>query len=200
MKVKSESEVAQSCPTLSDARDCIPLGSSVHGILQARVLEWGAIAFSSYLYNSLNLCLLYVTSWFDSGDKFWAEISQKCCCVLPRACNQEARAGGLYHSWDVSIPYCLIKLMSVRFLCWIVKKLLLSCPSLFLTPWTVACHVPLSMDFPGKNTRVAHRFLRPGIFLTQGANQHLLHWQADSLPLSHWGSPQLINMYDECVD
>ena len=46
MKVKSESEVAQLCPTLSDPMDCSPPGFSVHGIFQARVLEWGAIAFS----------------------------------------------------------------------------------------------------------------------------------------------------------
>jgi len=46
MKVKSESEVAQSCQTLSDPTDCRLPGSSVHGIFQARVLEWGAIAFS----------------------------------------------------------------------------------------------------------------------------------------------------------
>ena len=46
-KVKSESEVAQSCPTLSDPMDWSLLGSSVHGIFQARVLEWGAIAFSA---------------------------------------------------------------------------------------------------------------------------------------------------------
>ena len=46
MKVKSESEVAQSCPTLSDPVDCSLPGSSVHGIFQAGVLEWGAIAFS----------------------------------------------------------------------------------------------------------------------------------------------------------
>ena len=46
MKVKSESEVAQSCPTLSDPMDCSLPVSSVHGIFQARVLEWGAIAFS----------------------------------------------------------------------------------------------------------------------------------------------------------
>ena len=46
MKVKSESEVAQSCPNLSDPMDCSLPGSSVHGIFQARVLEWGAIAFS----------------------------------------------------------------------------------------------------------------------------------------------------------
>ena len=47
MKVKSESEVAQSCPTLSDPMDCSPPGSSAHGIFQARVLEWVAIAFST---------------------------------------------------------------------------------------------------------------------------------------------------------
>ena len=46
MKVKSESEVAQSYPTLSDPMDCNPPDSSIHGIFQARVLEWGAIAFS----------------------------------------------------------------------------------------------------------------------------------------------------------
>ena len=44
IKVKSESEVAQSCPTLSDPMDCSLPGSSAHGIFQARVLEWGAIA------------------------------------------------------------------------------------------------------------------------------------------------------------
>ena len=49
MKVKSESEVAQSCPTLSDPVDCSLPGSSIHGIFQARVLEWGAIAFSHFL-------------------------------------------------------------------------------------------------------------------------------------------------------
>ena len=47
MKVKSESEVTESCPTLSDPMDYSPPGSSVHGIFQARVLEWGAIAFSA---------------------------------------------------------------------------------------------------------------------------------------------------------
>ena len=46
MKVKSESEVTQSCPTLSNPMDCSLAGSSIHGIFQARVLEWVAIAFS----------------------------------------------------------------------------------------------------------------------------------------------------------
>ena len=49
MKMKSESEVAQSCPTLSDLMDCSLPGSSVHGICQARVLEWVSIAFSNML-------------------------------------------------------------------------------------------------------------------------------------------------------
>ena len=48
VKVKSEGEVAKSCPTLGDPMDCSPPGSSVHWIFQARVLEWGAIAFSNY--------------------------------------------------------------------------------------------------------------------------------------------------------
>ena len=48
MKVKSESEVAQLCLTLSDPMDCSPPGSSIRGIFQARVLEWDAIAFSAF--------------------------------------------------------------------------------------------------------------------------------------------------------
>ena len=66
MKVKSESEVAQSCLTLSDPRYCSAPGSSVHGIFQARVLEWGAVAFSSidsranyfYLWTPIHLVFL----------------------------------------------------------------------------------------------------------------------------------------------
>ena len=56
MKVKSESEVAQSCLTLCDPMDCSLPGSSVHGIFQARVLEWGAIAFSIAAAKLLQSC------------------------------------------------------------------------------------------------------------------------------------------------
>ena len=69
MKVKSESEVTQLCPTLSDPMDCSLPGSSVHGIFQARVLEWGAIDFSaisSRLFISLacsNLSGSFVSLW-----------------------------------------------------------------------------------------------------------------------------------------
>ena len=61
MKVKSESEVTQSCPTLCDPMDCSPPGSSVHGIFQARVLEWVAIAFSTMIY--IRECSAYVFLW-----------------------------------------------------------------------------------------------------------------------------------------
>ena len=63
MKVKSESEVAQSCPTLSDPMDCSLPGSSVHGIFQARVLEWVAIAFSKKGYSGANHCVCLLPWW-----------------------------------------------------------------------------------------------------------------------------------------
>ena len=89
MKVKSESEVAQSCLTLSDPMDCSLPGSSVHGIFQARVLEWGAIAisemwlqmnnnrqgqlgenrFSQTTWISFFFTTLYIDPWFEDHKK-----------------------------------------------------------------------------------------------------------------------------------
>ena len=67
MKVKSESEVAQPCPTLSNRMDCSPPGSSVHGIFQARVLEWGAIAFPvtdpRIANGPLSFSVFHMSSW-----------------------------------------------------------------------------------------------------------------------------------------
>ena len=60
MKVKSKSEIAQSCPTLSDPMDCSLPGSSVHGICQARVLEWAAIAFSQYNHRDFHIVITYL--------------------------------------------------------------------------------------------------------------------------------------------
>ena len=62
MKVKSEREVAQSCPTLSDPMDCRPPGSSIHGIFQARVPEWGAIAFSTDRHEVAFICISLIIS------------------------------------------------------------------------------------------------------------------------------------------
>ena len=76
MKVKCESEVAQSCPTLSDPMDCSPPGSSVHGIFQARVLEWGAIAFKKKrhecyrVFENFKVYVVYFMSVILNKDKF----------------------------------------------------------------------------------------------------------------------------------
>ena len=77
MKGKSESEVAQLCPTLRDPMVCSLPGSSVHGIFQARVLEWGAIAFSTdlaYIWlkpiitiSTWNSTQCYVPAWMGEG-------------------------------------------------------------------------------------------------------------------------------------
>ena len=66
-KVKSESEVGQSCPTLSNPMDCSLPGSSVHGIFQARVLEWVAIPFSTRILGSSQNLLLFQAHWLLIG-------------------------------------------------------------------------------------------------------------------------------------
>ena len=78
MKVKSEREVAQSCPTLSDPMDCSLPGSSIHGIFQARVLEWGALAHSLYCCFSF---VKFETFWnkkdiYPKSCKFHTGVSQ----------------------------------------------------------------------------------------------------------------------------
>ena len=76
----------------------------------------------------------------------------------------------------------LLQLQKLHFCCCLVTKL---CPTLLqphvLQPTNLLC----PWDFPGKNTGVGYHFLFQGIFLTQGQNLHLLHWQWGSLPLSH---------------
>ena len=76
-----------------------------------------------------------------------------------------------------------------------MRAQLLSCVQLFVTQWTVACQAPLSMGFPQQGSWSGLPFTCPrdlpipGIFPTQGLNLCLLHWQTDSLPLNHQGSP-----------
>ena len=80
MKVKSESEVAQLCPTLCDLMDCSLPGSSIHGIFQARVLEWVAIAFSSMEYYSAikkNTFESVLMRWMKLEPMIQSEVSQK---------------------------------------------------------------------------------------------------------------------------
>ena len=82
MKVKSESEVTQSCPTLSNPMDCSPPGPSVHGIFQARVLEWGAIAFSNgWFLNKKNFYLKLSTT--INNLVMYTLTKKECLCFSP---------------------------------------------------------------------------------------------------------------------
>ena len=81
MKVESESEVSQSCPTLSDPTDCSLPGSSVHGIFQARVLEGGAIAFSrwqplNWRFTGIETIELYTTCRTAGFEIQWTTIGK----------------------------------------------------------------------------------------------------------------------------
>ena len=91
-KVKSESEVAQSCPTLSNPMDCSPPGFSIHGIFQAKVLEWGAIAFSLHgLQHARLLCPwdfpgrspgVGAIAFSETCCYFWLNAFQSCCFTV----------------------------------------------------------------------------------------------------------------------
>ena len=94
MKVKSQSEVAQSCPTLRDPMDCSPPGSSVHGIFQARVLEWGAMAFSE---RSASDAFFRWSYWVRFRQLKWFAQDQTIALQAPLSMEfsrQEYRVGG----------------------------------------------------------------------------------------------------------
>ena len=102
-KVKSESEVTQSCPTLHNPMDCSPPGSSIHGIFQARVLEWVAIAFSQPLIGSH----LKRSKCFSSLCK---SISFKKICVTRQSFPDPIRWGQFCvgdHVTSLLIPYVI---------------------------------------------------------------------------------------------
>ena len=143
MKVKSESEVAQSCPTLSDPMDCSPPGSSVHGIFQARVLEWGAIAFSmgytitKYLeFSDLEICAIFIcvslitpeadhfcTVYWVFGIPLWGNESSTICCA----------------SWVICLLLTDLWSWNPRFAWFLGEGNILSCPvtCLFLSSWSM---------------------------------------------------------------
>ena len=141
LSYKSESEVAQSCPTLSDPMDCSPPGSSIHGIFQARVLEWGAIAFSGRLRAAAAAAVTSVVS--DS---------------VRRRRRQPTR---LPRPWDSpgknTAVGCHVRLQGVK-----VKRareVAQSCPTV---SDPVDCGPPGSSrpwDFPGKRTAVGRHGL-----------------------------------------
>ena len=90
MKVKSESEVPQSCPTLRNPMDCSPPGSSAHGIFQARVLEWGAISqkadqvvwYSHLLKNSPQFIVIHTVKGFGIVNKAEIDVYLELSCFF----------------------------------------------------------------------------------------------------------------------
>ena len=132
--------------------DCSLPGSSVRGILQARILEWVAMP--------------------SSRGSFWPRDRTHSPLIL-----LHSQAGSLLLA-PPGKPKSVIK--------WSCSVLSDSLRPHGLQP-TRLLH---SWDFPGKSPGVGCHFLLQGIFPTQGSNPGLLHWQADSLPLSHQGSPK----------
>ena len=115
MKVKSESEVTQQCLILSDPMDCRLSGSSVHGIFQARVLEWGAIAFSENLcYDPTDVwvCFLILHSIGVS-----CSITKLCCC-----CSATESCLSLCDPMDSSMPSLLVPHYLLKFV--LITKIL----------------------------------------------------------------------------
>ena len=121
MKVKSESEAAQSCLTLSDPMDCSLPGSSVHGIFQVRVLEWGASAFSNCKNNLLEECrfqpetrLTWIRIYrgrspgiynFDKGLLLLSDNFGKHCCVCVSCWSRGKKM--VYEDVDLSLGFLI---------------------------------------------------------------------------------------------
>ena len=104
MKVKSESELAQSCPTLSDPMDCSLRGSSVHGISQARVLEWGAIAFSvTRSYELPNVDLSSYSSTTHQGQGYHTVENRREYWLYKIALSRVQRKN-LFQGFSISFP------------------------------------------------------------------------------------------------
>ena len=104
MKVKSESEVTQSCQTLSDPMDCSPPGSSFHGIFQARVLEWDAIAFSD---------ILAEVPSFRIGKQ---PLNNKCTSCLPSLTSLKFQLSIRITNYKLTICFILAQFLSQNYL------------------------------------------------------------------------------------
>ena len=113
MKVKSESEVAQLCPTLSDPMDCSLPGSSIHGTFQARVLEWGAIAFSGGIVRDNEINSLHpISDDLITGLLFQGILGEVLHAELVPSCSHTPVTSSLPHMPALSFPVLLGK-------CWL---------------------------------------------------------------------------------
>ena len=139
MKVKSESEVTQSCQTLCDPMDCRIPGSSVHGIFQARVLEWGTIAFSwcvRWVQLSGSLSILWHCL---SLELEWKHVFQSCghCCIFQICWHIECNSftASSFRIWNSStgIPSLPLPLFVVM----LPKAHLTSCSRMSGSRWVI---------------------------------------------------------------
>ena len=113
-KVKSEREVAQSCPSLRDPMDCSLPGSSVHGIFQARVLEWGAIAFSDLISS---FCLYFELILYSSFIYFFLVFRRYFLLLLWLDCWSFYKRQFLSNLWELIILNNRIK-MKIYIISW----------------------------------------------------------------------------------
>ena len=162
-------KVAQSCPTL-----CDPMDYTVHGILQARILEWVAVPFSRGSSQPRSSALQVDSLPVELPGKPKNTGVSRLSLLQQIFPTQESNQG-LLHCRQIlyQLNYIVVQLLSHT--------------SLFVTPWTVALQVPLFVGFSRQESMCCHILLQ-GIFPAQGLSPRLLHrrhWPADSLPLSH---------------
>ena len=152
-------KVAQLCLTLCDPIDCSLPGSSVHGILQTRILEWVAVPVSrgtSWPRNRTSISCIaggFFTSWATRE-----ACTHRCACTHTHAHTHMLTH---MHRHPHKMEYCCCCC------CYLVTKLC----QLFATP---SCQAPLLMGFPRQEYNSGLHFLLQGIFLTQGLNSSLL--------------------------
>ena len=143
------------CPTLCDLMDCSLPGSSLHGILQARILEWVAISFSIKADPRPNFSL--------EGKRFYQPLTNSLCTPQPKTRLWERRfeCNAVPVLWEKDSERCCMHAKSLQ-----------SCPTLCdpCTPPVSSVHE----DSPDKNTGVGCILLLKGIFPTQGSNMRLL--------------------------
>ena len=149
--------------------DCSPPGFSVHGIFQARILEWFAFPPPDLLHPVMD-----PMSPALAGTFFTTEPPGKSPVTLVQ--------WSYIHTWVLGAKWCMLLLLVSHF----------SCVQLCVTPWTIAHQAPLSMRFPRQEYWSGLPFPSPGDLLNPGIKPVSPAWQAEPLPLNHQGSPSNI--------
>ena len=200
MKVKSESEVAQSCLTLRDPMDCSLPGSSIHGIFQARVLEWGAIAFSHYngkwdnfskVHRSLQKCFIRLRLICSYQMKLWIKIYHF--LVSPPKLLAE-KTSWIWDNWKKCTQ---LYTMSDKYncCCCLVAQF---CPTL-CDPMECTCQAPLSMEYTRQEDRSELPFPSPGNLHDPGIKPRSPAWQGGFLTTKPPWKPDKYKAHNKTV-